>query len=52
MVSILEGTGTGDYGAVLSFKIMEALERKGEGILISLDVKGAFDRVWFFGGRV
>ena len=43
----VEGTGTGDYGAALSFKIMEALDRKGEGILISLDVKGAFDRVWW-----
>lgn len=26
---------------------MEALDRKGEGILISLDVKDAFDRVWW-----
>ena len=43
----VKGTGAGDYGAVLSFKIMECLDRRGEGILISFDVKGAFDRVWW-----
>jgi hypothetical protein len=26
---------------------MECLDRRGEGILISFDVKGAFDRVWW-----
>ena len=40
-------TGTGDYGAALSFKIMECLDRRGEGILTSFDVKRAFDRVWW-----
>ena len=30
---------------MLTFKLLDCLERKGEGILISLDVKGAFDRV-------
>ena len=29
------------------FKMLSVLERRGEGILISLDVKGAFDRVWW-----
>ena len=43
----VKGTGTNDYGAALSFKIMECLDRRGEGILISFDVKGAFDRVWW-----
>ena len=41
----VKGTGTNDYGAALSFKIMEWLDRRGEGILISFDMKGAFDRV-------
>ena len=27
--------------------MLSVLERRGEGILISLDVKGAFDRVWW-----
>ena len=31
----------------LLFKMLSVLERRGEGILISLDVKGAFDRVWW-----
>ena len=29
------------------FKMIFALERRGEGILISSDVRGAFDRVWW-----
>lgn len=46
-------TGTSDYGAALAGSILEHLNskdskgRRGEGILISLDVKGAFDRVWW-----
>ena len=38
-------TGTADYGSALAFEIMEILDRRGECILISLDVKEAFDRV-------
>ena len=46
---LVKGTGTDDYGAALSLKIMECLDRslRGEGMLISFDVKGAFDRVWW-----
>ena len=46
-------TGTADYGAALACSILEHINskdskgRRGEGILISLDVKGAFDRVWW-----
>jgi len=40
-------TGTCDYGAALAFTIQQHLDRRGEGILISLDVAGAFDRVWW-----
>ena len=42
----LEGVGSSEYGCILMLKMISALERRGEGILISLDVKGAFDRVW------
>jgi hypothetical protein len=40
-------TGTGDYGAAISCTIQLHLDNRGEGILISLDVAGAFDRVWW-----
>ena len=43
----LKGVGSSEYGCTLLFKMMSVLERRGEGILISLDVKGAFDRVWW-----
>ena len=36
-----------DYGAALSFLITDCLERRGEGIAIATDVKGAFDRSWW-----
>jgi len=41
------GYGCADYGAALSFVISDCLERRGEGILITTDVKGAFDRSWW-----
>ena len=46
-------SGTNDYGAALACNIIEHLNskdangRRGEGILISLDVAGAFDRCWW-----
>ena len=40
-------TGTGDYGAALACTMQMHLEARGEGLLISLDVDGAFDRVWW-----
>ena len=43
----VKSTGTNDYGAALSFKMLSHLDNQGEGILISLDVAGAFDRVWW-----
>ena len=43
----LKGVGSSEYGCTLLFKMLSVLERRGEGILISLDVKGAFDRVWW-----
>ena len=41
--------GTQDYGACLVMKIINILERRNEAVLISLDVEGAFDRVWHQG---
>ena len=43
----LRKCGTQDYGAVVSMKIMSALEKRLEIIMVSLDVDGAFDRVWW-----
>jgi hypothetical protein len=42
----LKKCGTQDYGAVVSMKIMRALENRNEIIAVALDVDGAFDRVW------
>ena len=39
--------GSTDYGAAVSFRISDCLERRGEGIAIATDVKGAFDRSWW-----
>jgi hypothetical protein len=38
--------GTDDYGAAITMKIMDCLERRKSGILVSCDVNGAFDKVW------
>ena len=43
----LRGCGTLDYGAAVAFPLLCALERRNEGILVSLDVVGAFDRCWW-----
>ena len=43
----VQGSGTGDYGAMLAFKMHCTLERRRRGIFCSFDVKGAFDRVWW-----
>ena len=45
----LKKCGTQDYGAVVSMKIMRALENRNEIIAVALDVDGAFDRVWHKG---
>ena len=43
----VKGSGTNDYGAALACTIQLHLDQRGEGILISLDGAGAFDRVWW-----
>ena len=43
----LQGVGSREYGCTLLFRMLLVLEKRGEGILIPLDVKGAFDRVWW-----
>jgi hypothetical protein len=42
-----KGCGTVDYGLYVSTLMANALEARQEGLLIPLDVKGAFDRVWW-----
>ena len=39
--------GTQDYGAAVAFPLLSALEHRNEGVLVSLDVTGAFDRCWW-----
>ena len=43
----LKDCGTIDYGARLWFSMLSCRERRQEGILIILDVKGAFDRCFW-----
>ena len=43
----VKGTGTSDYGVALALTMQAHLENRGEGILVSMGVKGAFDRVWW-----
>ena len=43
----LKKCGTTDYGSAMSFKIHDELEQRNEILIVSLDVKGAFDRVWW-----
>ena len=45
----LRGCGTQDYGAALVMQLVEILERRNQAVVISLDVAGAFDRVWHSG---
>ena len=39
--------GTVDYGAALTLKIQDCLERRGQGVLIATDIQGAFGRCWW-----
>ena len=39
--------GTVDYGAALTFKIQDCLERRKQGVLVATDIQGAFDRTWW-----
>ena len=41
--------GTQDYGTLLVLKVNKLLERVNECVIISLDVAGAFDRIWHAG---
>ena len=46
---LLRKCGIQNYGAVVSLKVMDALEKRKEVLMASLDVDGAFDRVWHKG---
>lgn len=43
----LRNCGTQDYEMAVALPMLTTLERRGEGISISLDVAGAFDRWWW-----
>ena len=43
----VRGCGTVDYGLYVGTLMANAFEARQEGLLIPLDVKGAFDRVWW-----
>ena len=39
--------GTTDYGADLTLTLQDCLERRKQGVLIAIDIRGAFDRCWW-----
>ena len=43
----LQDCGTTDYGAALTLKIQDCLERRKEGALIATDMQGAVGRCWW-----
>ena len=45
----VKGTGAQDCGAALAFAAIQALERRQECRIVSLDIRGAFDSVWWGG---
>ena len=45
----VRGTGAQDCGAALAFTAIQALERRQECRIVSLDIRGAFDSVWWGG---
>ena len=45
----VKGTGAQDCGAALVFAAIQALERRQECQIVSLDIRGAFDSVWWGG---
>ena len=45
----VRGTGAQDCGAALAFTAIQALERHQECQIVSLDIHGAFDSVWWGG---
>ena len=45
----LKGTGAQDCGTVIALFATQALELRQECRVVSLDIKGAFDRIWWNG---
>ena len=45
----VKGTGAQDCGATIAFTATQALNRRQECRIVSLDIKGAFDRIWWNG---
>ena len=45
----VKGTGAQDCGTTIAFTATQALNRQQECYIVSLDIKGAFDRIWWNG---
>ena len=45
----IKGTGAQDCGTALAFTTIQALEHWMECRIVSLDIRGAFDSVWWNG---
>jgi len=45
----IKSTGAQDCGATIVFTAMQALERRMECRVVSLDIRGAFDSIWWNG---
>ena len=45
----VKGTGAQDCGATVAFVATQALNSRQECCIVSLDIKGAFDKIWWSG---
>ena len=45
----IKGTGAQDCGAAIAFTAMQTLEHRKESRVVSLNIRGAFDSVWWNG---
>ena len=45
----MKGTGVQDCGVTIAFTATQALNRRQEYRIVSLDIKGAFDKIWWNG---
>ena len=45
----MKGTGAQDCGATVAFVVTQALNSRQECRIVSLDIKAAFDKIWWSG---
>ena len=48
-LGFIKGTGTQDCGTAIAFTATQVLEDREECRIVSLDIRGAFDSVWWSG---